>query len=66
LLRNYMPTFVSTCKKLAVYIAEHEHKMLDALENADFVSAEEKQQIRELFKQLKDMSALFHRLDDKF
>jgi hypothetical protein len=61
-----MPTFVRLCKKLAVYITEHEHPMLVALEKTDEVSEEEKQQVRDLFNQLKSMSVIFQKLHNKF
>ncbi len=64
--RNYMPTFISLCRKLSVYVAEHDYKMLVALDQTEQVSEEEKQQIRDLFKQLKNMSHIFQKLDNTF
>jgi len=64
--KNYMSTFISLCKKLSVYVTQHEHIMLGALAETKYASDEEKQQVRELFKQLKDMSVIFHKLDNKF
>jgi hypothetical protein len=63
---NYMPTFIRLCRKLSVYVAEHDHHMLVALEKSEHISEEEKQQVRDLFKQLKNMSAIFQKLHNKF
>jgi hypothetical protein len=38
---NYMPTFIRLCKKLSVYVAEHDHHMLVALEKSEYVTEEE-------------------------
>jgi hypothetical protein len=64
--KNYMPTLIRLCKKLSVYVTQHKHIMLKALENSEYASEEEKQEVRALFKQLKDMSLIFHKLDNRF
>ena len=64
--KTYMPTFVNLCRKLSVYITEHEHIMLKALETTEHISEEEKQQVRDLFKQIKGMSVIFNKLYNKF
>jgi hypothetical protein len=65
-LRSYVPQFVTICRKLALYILKHQHKMFPAIDRTDFLSDEEKQQLKALCQQIVALSGTFDKMNNRF